>query len=375
MKKRTVLLQCLILILLLSSCWDQRLLKDHKLILSIGYDLGKEDEIIKSVTFPQEVIGDPQQIASSEKSEVITTIGDTVKDAENKMDQYIPNKFDRSKAEVILFGKKLAKEGIYSTLDSLYRDLRGPLNASLAIIDGTAEEALNVKQTYNLLTSGFYSKLIRSADESGIIKSENIQTISPNILSEGEDICLPYIIMKKGGDIVEIKGLALFSDDVMTGTLDLEESSMLLILTNQAPKRTKINLQVTENKKENDKNFVDISIRKLKRKVNITTDNDDVKAEIKIKINVEIDEYSEDHLESDLKAKKLTKQIEERLTELASNTIEKIQKANNDSLKIGQKVKAHHYSTWEKIDWKEVYPDIPIDVNFDIKIIRHGIIN
>lgn len=374
MTKRIVCL-LLILLLILTSCWDQRLLKDHKLILTIGYDLEQNEKVVKTVTFPQDITNNPQQSSESNKSEVITTTGDTVKDAENKMDQYIPEKFDRSKSEVIFFGNKMANNGIFSTLDSLYRDLRGPLNATVAIIDETAEEALNLKQTYNLLTSDFYSKLLKSADESGIIKIENVQSICPIILTDGEDIFLPYIKIKDGQSEAEITGVALFSDDVMTGSLNLKESTMLLILTEKAPKRTKLNLKVTNNNQKHDKDFVDFSIRKLKRKVDINTTNDHVEANIKIKLDIEIDEFSSDHLNDEKRAEYLTKQINKKLTKLAKETIAKIQKANNDSIQVGQQVKAYHNEVWEKTDWKEIYPDIPIDVNFDVNIIRHGIIN
>lgn len=373
--KIKILINCFIISVFLTSCWDQRLLKEHNLILGIGYDITDEQKIVKTVTFPREIIGDPQQIAASTESEVISTIGDTVKDAENKIDQFISGKFDRSKSEVLLIGKKLAENGVFTTLDSLYRDLRGPLNASVAIIDGSAEDALNVEETYNQLTSAFYFDLLDSAHSKGLITYENVQSICPVILTPGEDIVLPYIKFQNNKKEIKLDGLALFSGDLMTGTLNLDESTMLLLLANKAPKRTKINLKVTNDKQKHDKNFVDFSIQQTKSKINIHTDNDEVKVELNLKSNVEVDEYAIDHLDDERHMDTLVEEINEKLAKQARKTIKKIQKANNDSLKIGQKIKAYHHKTWEKIDWEEIYPDIPIDVNFDIEIIRHGIIN
>src|SRR5699024_3473613 len=179
------------------------------------------------------------------------------------------------------------------------------LNASVAVIDGTSEEALNITNTYNLLTSGFYSKLLESADKSGIIKRQNVQTVCPVVLTEGEDVCLPYIEIKGENGDAEVKGIALFSDDVMTGHLNLKESSMLLILTETAPQRTKLNLKVTDNKEKHDKNFVDFSIRKLKNKINVTANDTDIKATVTVNIRIEIDEFSSDHLQSQSKADRL----------------------------------------------------------------------
>lgn len=60
---------------------------------------------------------------------------------------------------------------------------------------------------------------------------------------------------------------------------------------------------------------------------------------------------------------------------MAKKTLAKMQEANNDSLGLGERVKAYHHSTWKKTDWKEVYPEIPIEARFNVEIVRHGIIN
>lgn len=373
MTRQKICVLIIISTLLLVSCWDQRLLKEHKLILAIGYDLGKDGHIKKTVSFPNEMVGDPQQISSTEKSEVLTTTGDTVKDAENKMEQYISGQFDRSKSKVIFLGEKLAKKGVYSTLNSLYRDLRGPLNASVAVINGDAAEALNIKGTHSLLTSDFYFRLIESADKSGIILKKTIQSASPVILTEGEDLILPYIKVSDKGKTAKIQGTALFSGDKLTGKLNLKETAMLLILLKQAPKRTKINLQIVSDKKKHDQNYVDFSIHRIKRKINITTNENNVKVDINIPLEIVIDEYSNKSLGSEQHGISLENKIADELDSLASKTIKKIQKANNDSLKIGQQVRAYHSNTWSNIDWKDVYPDIPINVTFDVELIRHGI--
>src|SRR5699024_3593543 len=93
-------------ILLLTGCWDQRLLRDHTLVLSIGYDREDETYIKNTVTFPKETneVSDIEKAESSD-SNSLSSLGHTAKDAEKKMDKRIAQKFDRSKARVIVFGK------------------------------------------------------------------------------------------------------------------------------------------------------------------------------------------------------------------------------------------------------------------------------
>lgn len=287
----------------------------------------------------------------------------------------MPQKFDRSKAKVMLLGKSIADNGIFPPLDSVYRDPRGPLGALIAIVDGDAEDALKIPQTYSLLTSDFYLDLLTSAAESGIIKMENIQSICPSLLSSGSDITLPLIGLKEDDESAYIKGLALFSEDKMTGTLNTKEAAMLLLLTNTSKGEKSFNFKVNNLTGDQEENYVNFIVRKAKRKLKVICDEGNVKAKLKFRIRLEIDEYSYDHLTDMSKVKVLTKKLENKLTSLAETTIDKLQAANNDSLGIGQKVKAYHHSTWKQVDWKEEYPKIPIEINFDVEIVRHGIVN
>src|SRR5699024_4874494 len=181
------------------------------------------------------------QAEDQKNSKVLTTEGNTVKDAEKKMDQQIPERFDRSNARAILFGKELAEEGIFSSLDSVYRDLRGPLNAKVAIFDGEAKEALSVNTDESLLTGDLYAELLDSAEKAGITWNKNVQTACSILLADGKDLVLPYLSINENKE-VRVEGLALFHEDQMTGTLDTKETTMFLILSDQVTKNSALNL-------------------------------------------------------------------------------------------------------------------------------------
>ncbi len=365
------------LTLLLTACWDQRLLRDHSLILAIGYDREKPDKILKTVSFPapESQSNDVQgQGNASSTSEIVSTIGNTVKDAEKKLDNTIPEKFDRSKTRLVIFGEELAKEGIFSTLDSIYRDLRGPINAYTAIFTGTAQEALSIQADESILTSDMYAELIDSAEHSGIIKNYTISQTRPLMLAQGMDLVLPLLSLDKN-DKPQIVGTALFQGDKMTGTLDTKETIIFLMLADKVTENLAINLQVSEEHEEPDKNFVNIDIRSIKRKLNVETKGNQVKANVEVDLTVEIDEYAEDHLDNKKRSDSLEKKIQQKLEKIAEQTIQKLQEAGNDSLAIGEKVRAYHHSTWQDLDWEETYKDMEIESSFKVDITHHGIIN
>ena len=376
MKKWLMLIVLLLIMSSLSGCWDRRYLKDHSLILAIGYDLNEDGTIRKTVSFPLETEANMPQLGGSSGGEydTITVEGNTIGETDIDFDRHLSQKFDRSKARVLLLGKKLAENGIFSTLDAIYRDPKGALGASVAIVEETAEEGLNTQNNQKVLPSEFYYDILKTGEESGIIIRENIQSLSPKMLSGRKDMVLPLIKIQEGKNNINLDGLALFSGEKMTGELKGEHSIMLLILAKKIVKRIQLNLQVTEDEEEFNKNFVTFKIRKEKRKLKVDVNGDDVKADIHVDLRLEVIEYPHNKLYKEENIKKLEKQIEKQMIVIAEETIEKIQEANNDFLGIAERVKAFHYDTWKKIDWREVYPNIPIDVTFNIEISQHGII-
>lgn len=366
----------IILTLLLSACWDQRLLRDHSLVLAIGFDREDENHIKKTVTFPK-VTNEIASATESEASEslTLTAIGNTVRDTERELDSRMPQKFDRSKARVVIFGKELAREGIYSTLDSIFRDLRAPVNAYLAVYNGEAEDALNIKPEQALMVSETYADLLTTAEQTGITKNELIQLSGPKIRSKGSDLVLPYLSYDEESKEAIVDGAALFFTDKMTGSLNNDEATMYLILSKQIKKNAELNFKVHDTEEDPQMDYVNISYRKTKRKIDIDTTNNDVHVNIDLTLEVEVEEYAADHLYDVDKVKELEKKIEENANQLAKETIIKMQEANSDALGIGKRVKAYHHNTWKKIDWIKKYPDIDIDVDFEVDIVRHGITN
>src|SRR5699024_1918207 len=140
------------------------------------------------------------------------------------------------------------------------------------------------------------------------IKSEDLQSICPVILEKGKDIALPIIALDKPKSTAKLNGVSLFSGDKLTGKLDLKQSIMFLILTDQTMKRTKINLQVSNDKEKLPKNFVDFSIRNMKKKLDLNVTKNKITVDLKYDLQIEIDEYASDHLYSKKKAEKLKQQ-------------------------------------------------------------------
>lgn len=367
----------IIICLLLTSCWDERFLKDHTLILAIGYDLNDDKTISKTVAFPSETVANNEQseVSGATMSNTLTTTGTTVGDADLHLERYLSKRFDRSKARVLLLGENLAKEGIFSTLDSMYRDPRGPLSALVAVVSERAKDGLEIDNKQSVFVSGFYYDLLTSSEESGIIICKNVQSICPIILSGRKDVALPFISAHQDNDEAKIDGLALFSGDKMTGTLNIDESIMYLILTDDISKKAKFNLKISDYEEDSNKNYITIAIRKDKRKFKVEETAGQLSVNLHFHLQVEIEEFAKNHLYKKGEVGKLEERIDEQLTLLAYQTVERLQEANNDALGIGEQVRAYHNELWDQDKWRDLYPTIPFDIDFEIEIVQHGIIN
>ncbi|MCJ8007657.1 Ger(x)C family spore germination protein [Lederbergia wuyishanensis] len=374
MKYRFPLIWMIIFTSILAGCWDQRLLKDNSLILAIGYDQ-LDGKIMTTISHPISSQGGPNQSSPPRENELLSSSGDTARDAEVHMERKVPEKFDMSKVKVILLGKELASHGIFSILDSTYRDLRGPLNAKIAIIKQNAKDGLSLNVRESMTISDYYSELLHTSEQGGITKNENVQSIFPIILSEGKDFVVPYMTIEKKENKAKIIGLAMFDDDKFSGTLGLKESSMFLILSDSKKKNLPLNFKVSNKYKKEDKNYVSIQVLKIKRKIKIDDTGGNIKAKVIVDVKLSVEEYPQDNLFDKKKMKQLNNNVQKKLNTLAESTIKKMQTANCDALGIGQKVKAYHYKTWKTLDWKKTYPEIPIEVEFTSEFIQHGIIN
>src|SRR5699024_2847298 len=145
---------------------------------------------------------------------------------------------------------------------------------------------------------------------------------------------LPYVGWDKEEKKAVVQGVALFVDDKMTGDLNTEETSLLLVLMEENKKELTLNLKVGDEHKDFLKNYVDIAVRKINRDLKIEEKDGKIQVKVDVELKVEIDEFAEDHLYNTEKVKKISEEIKKRLNQIGVTTIKKIQEANSDVLGI-----------------------------------------
>lgn len=116
-------------------------------------------------------------------------------------------------------------------------------------------------------------------------------------------------------------------------------------------------------------------------KVTIEGDTPKIKIEAKINAHLESSGTNTDYLDKE-NAEALRKEIEEELQRRFEDYLEKTVELGSDTAGIGRYVKVNYltFEDFEKIKWKEIYPNAKFDVNVHVnlnvsKIIFHRLPN
>ncbi|OIU71400.1 Ger(x)C family spore germination protein [Rossellomorea aquimaris] len=366
-KKLKAAMSLLLLHVCLTGCWDQRLLKDSRLVYSSAFDLEDENKILTTA-----IIRDFQ--GEFPTNVELQAVGNTLRETRMKMDRKINGSFEPSKNRVFVLGEDLAKKDIYQFLDVFYRDPTSSISSKISIARGNGGELLSTLGQKNTLISEYLAEQISSAESATEAEKHNLQTICTVMFDEGKDFMLPLLALENNE--IQLVGNALFHKHSMTGELSVAQSTLFLALANKKAKLARFTSKMDTKNKSSLDDYISYSLIKPKSKMKIISDSPyDIKVEISMKTGIAIVEFPADKLTDKKKVKKINQKIQHDLQKRAENLIETIQTANSDLFGIGRELIAFHPKTWEKLNWEEDYQKITITPKIETEIIGNGIIN
>lgn len=362
-------------LLFLTSCWDQRLLSESKLVYSVGADLEKNGKLLVTAviqTIAQTSKGTTEPVSTNV---IVSALADTFSDSRSEITKKISGNYATSKARVLLFNEALAKQDLYPVLDIVYRDPRSSLGAKVIISKDKAADVLNLKVVEESLVSEEILEIVTTAEMNTLVPEENVQSICPTMFDPGEDIILPYI-GKTEDKMIDVYGIALFNGRKYTGyNLYDEEPTLLLLMKDRMRKYAKFTLEVNPKEKDMRNRFISVQVKKnkVKKLIKINKKNE-ITVDIDLNLKVEALEYPKDHLADKKEIKRLNKEISKQLTKKADKIFKNLQIANCDALGIGRDLIAFHPKVWKALDWDKAYPKIKIKPNIKVEVISSGII-
>ncbi|WP_458413537.1 Ger(x)C family spore germination protein [Schinkia sp. CFF1] len=373
----------------LTGCWSRRELTDLAIAVALGIDKNEKEEFIVSVQ-----IINPGETAASQKTggydtpvTTYTTSGEILFEALRKLSTEIPRQVYLSQLRMIVIGEKVAQEGIYDVLDFLSRNHE--LRTDFYIIvakERTAEETLKILTSIEKIPANkLFSSLEKSAEVWAATEKIRLTDLMEDIVSEGIQPILTGITIKgdpqKGLTIKNVetispdaiysyRGMAAFRKNKLVGWLNEDESKGLNYI------RDKVLNTVTVV----DMNDGKVGVELIREKTEIIPHikNNDISIEVKVNGEGNIGDVN---TELDIMNPSVIGEIESKINkdikDVIMATVEKVQQDfNSDIFGFGEWIHKENPEVWAKVksEWFDIFPDVNVYVNSNIKIRRFGTI-
>ncbi len=403
----------LMVVLTTGGCWGSRETDEVAYILSIGFDRGKQDELLITISIanPRNIAGagagggGPGEggagstvIMSVESSAVIPSL--------NLFDTSVDRQLSLLHTKAYIFSEELAKEGLHKLLLPLirYRELRG---TSLILVSrGSAKDYMEKNKPLLELSPTKQYELIRGlAGSHGLYTGTLFQHFYNDLKSLSVEGTIPLVAIREsgpetagtaagdgggkalgayvagevpltGGNPAQIIGNAVFRGDRMVGAIRGEETRYLLMLQG----RFRGGKLTVADPLTAGTEVVGLIVKQAR--------NPEIRTQIDPEGNVAID--VDIYLEPEIIgiASGINYEAEENKVVLEEAVSLEIQRGcqelirrtqeefKSDIIGFGNKVKHHFWtlSTWEEFRWLERYPEAEVNVTVHSRIRRTGLL-
>ncbi|WP_413300501.1 Ger(x)C family spore germination protein [Bacillus sp. 1P10SD] len=379
----------LLLLPVLSGCWNQKELTDLAFVMAMGIDKGKDKKF--HVSFQ---LVNPGNVSSGQTGggnglpiAVYRSSGDTITEAARNATKKVSRRLYYAHTNVVVISEEVAKESLLYVLDALDRDPEFRTTTELVIAKGSsAEEIVTTLTILDRLPVTKITKQIKFSESMlGENMSINIDDFLNGLLSKGKQpIANGYRLVgdkpkaKKAENLqktttdafLQADGLAVFNKGKLHGWIKHDNARGILWVLDKV-KSTDININW-----EGKKNALSIAPIRSKTKVSVRIVND--KPIINVK-NENEGWISEANTAIDLDNPEVIAQIEKltekEITKQIKASVKEAQKLKTDILGFGEKVHIKNPPLWKKIkaNWDEEFAGLQVNVHVDSYIRRQGI--
>ncbi|TJX14936.1 Ger(x)C family spore germination protein [Tissierella creatinini] len=366
MKKASLLISILILLLFLSGCWDYKEINDVSLTRAITIDW--EEETKEYIVCIQLINLKGMGKGVELNPQIIEGRGKTIVDALKNIIAITAKSSYWGHLTMIIIGQDIANKGLDDLLDWIARSPEVQLTINILLsTEKTAKE---------ILTRGNQIKMVVMT-EYGMIKAFRYISKMPNITAnkvinhvQRKDLyaVIPTIkiVEMDGESFTEIAGSAYFKNGKLAGVLSSIDTMKFIFIINEIEGGI---LTIPTGERNS---YVTLDIFRSSTKTKIDFPEDDIQITVNIKPIVNISEIDGFEDYTNKKGRKVLKEMADSYLEKEiEGFIEEVQKSPGiDIFNFGNKIKKTHPRVWKKInkDWEEIFKELKVVVNSDIKI-------
>lgn len=369
MKRVALSLIVIIMIVFLPGCWDSRQVEEVAVLFGISID--KNLEIPGHITIT--LAGPTNQEDAEKPVRVISTSGKTVRNAMDNLQARKDRDVSLGHVLVVFIGRDVAEEGIEGKhLDGIMREplVRG--NAILATVDGRAQDLMESQTEDHPYIAIFLNSIIERAARRSLVPWYTLADYFQCLSIIGRDPMSPLIKLGPKGEVDPIvDNTAIYRGNKMVGELNQDETLILLMIKNNL-RRGRISVPIGDKEDQ----YATILADRITRKVKTRVDGEDVFIHVHMKLTGEILELTAATPIADKESLEAADENVARFLEQKSyQVMNKLQKEfNSDPIGFGRYVNAYHNEFFQRINWREVYPNVHFTFEVDINLTRTGVL-
>lgn len=392
----------LLILSLLTGCWDRMELEDRMIVLGISVDTAgpeaeyKEDEVSqlrgKYPVPPQDMIRLSVQLAlpgqiplgpgeggggtggkSQDTVWVLEVVGHTLDDALMNLQQQISGRLFLGHLRVIVVSEEFARKGLENLNDYLHRNSEVRRMAWLMVSKGSAKELMEAAPKLERVPTLYLASTLDNAVREGKFPVNYIGTFWNNSSKKGQEGFLPYVQIMQGEN-VQISGMAFFKGAQMVGVTKPFEIVGYSVIKGISPAEYRVILQIR------DSQIVTIHVTNRESATRVELRDGKPHFIITAMTEVDLEEKNEDIIPIDSSAilEEIGRENEEAIKELLKGLVQKTQEQESDIFGLGELVRAYKPSYWNTHvktaeQWREIYKTVTFDYNITSKVRRVGV--
>ena len=371
----------LVILLLLSGCWDRRELENLAIVSGFGIDYPEQGEgylLTFQIVKPAEVRApgsgsDGGGSSGSKAVWLLSSEGTTVFDALRNAHHQSNRRIFLSHNQIVIVGKKVAENGILPVVDVLIRDPEPRLQQWLLIANQQAGEILKLQAGVEKISATAIAELMENYYLTSKIRAVNLHNFANVLVKKTMSNTLPIIGAKEeaGEKSFIIEETGLLRKDRLVGYLDKKETRGLLWVLGEV-KSGIIVVDLPEKKGK-------ASLEIIKAKSKVTPEVKDGKIRIKVEIKEKANlggETSYTNLSSSEALSYLENLQAKVIEEEIQAALKKARAYQLDIFGFGECFHRKYDKLWCTMEenWGEIFSQIEIEVKVKTAIRGIGLI-
>jgi spore germination protein KC len=361
------------ILFIVPGCWDRTELNDLALINALGVDLAEDGqiEVTGQQIIPQSSGGGNQMGGGGKKENKQTVVrkgkGETLADALSNMEEVIGRKIFLGHAEVVVFGERLARNGIRESVDFLVRNPQLRTRTLVYVSKGSPDAILSTVPKVELSSA----KSLRLLSDKQLYLVVDLNHLTQMLASESRSAALPTVETREPNTII-ISGTAIFDEDKLVGQLDRQASRGLLWIRNEM-KKAVITVRVPRIKG-------DVSLQVIHSKTETVPRIERGKWKLAVKIRTDADLRENGTLLSmstPWPIDQIERQADQTLKQRVQLAQKKVQEMGIDVFGFANAFHRKYPKEWAKVKdhWKEKFPQVQVDIQTQVHVRRTGMTN